>query len=163
MPFALASTVSNRQYARCRIERERSEPKGRRVRPRPMNRFLGVGFPVVLVSLLIAGCGSQQAVGQGGASHPTTPAPQQVVAHASPTTTGGTCSGVAIDVAPGVKGDASPQAAIDTFLRSGSTSLTLPPTGWVSTSSGQYTSGTAVIEMNRLPDGGYVVTGARTC
>ena len=132
------------------------------MRPRPMNRVLGVGFPVVLVSLLIAGCGSQQAVGQGGASRQTTPAPQQVVAHASPTATGGTCSGVAIDVAPGVKGAADPQAAIDTFLRSG-TSLTLPPAGWVSASSGQYTSGTAVIEMYRLPDGGYVVTGARTC
>jgi hypothetical protein len=89
--------------------------------------------------------------------------PVAVDAQVSPTTAGGTCSGVAIDVAPGVKGAANPQAAIDAFLRSGSTSLTLPHAGWVSTPSGQYTSGTAVIEMSRLPDGGYVVTGARTC
>lgn len=87
----------------------------------------------------------------------------QVVAPVSPMTANGTCSGVAIDVAPGVKGSSSPQAAIDTFVRSGSTSLSLPRSGWVSDSPGQYTSGTAVIEMNRLPDGGYVVTGAHTC
>jgi hypothetical protein len=89
--------------------------------------------------------------------------PVAVDQHVSPTTAGGTCSAEAIDVAPGVNGAANPQAAIDTFLRSGSPSLTLPQAGWVSTPSGQYTSGTAVIEMNRLPDGGYVVTGARTC
>ena len=117
----------------------------------------------MLVSLLIAGCGSHQAVGQGGASRQSTPAPQQVVARVSPTTTGGTCSIVEIEVAPGVKGAATPQAAIETFLGSGSTSLTLPRAGWVSVSSGQYASGTAVIEMYRLPEGGYVVTGARTC
>ena len=128
-----------------------------------MTRLLGVGFPLVLVSLLMTGCGSQQAVGQGEAMHPTTPAPQQVVAQVSPPATGGTCSAVAIDVAPSVQGAVNPQAAIDTFLRSGSTSLTLPQTGWVRATTGQYTSGTAVIEMNRLPDGGYVVTGARTC
>jgi len=128
-----------------------------------MNRFLGGGLSVVLVSVLIAGCGSQHAASQGGVTRPATPTPQQVVAHVSPTMATGTCSGVAIDVAPGVKGSGNPRAAIDTFLRSGSTSLTLPRTGWVSASSGLYTSGTAVIEMNRLPDGRYVVTGARTC
>lgn len=128
-----------------------------------MNRSLGVGLPALLVTLLIAACGSQQAVSQGGAAHPTTPAPEQAVAKASPTTSGGTCSGVEIDVAPGVKGAPTPRAAIDTFLRSGRISLSLPQTGWVSTTPGQYTSGKASIEMSRLPDGGYVVTGASTC
>lgn len=117
----------------------------------------------MLVALLIAGCGSQQAVSQGGAAHATTSGPEQVVAKASPMTTGGTCSAVEIDVAPGVKGAPNPQAAIDTFLRSGSISLTLPRNGWVSTTPGRYTSGKASIEMSRLPDGGYVVTGALTC
>lgn len=128
-----------------------------------MSRFVGGVLSAALVSVLIAGCGSQQEVSQGGGSRAAIPSPQQVVARVSPTTAGGTCSGVAIDVAPGVKGSSSPQEAIDVFLGSATTSLTLPRAGWVSASSGLYTSGTAVIEMNRLPEGGYVVTGARTC
>lgn len=63
----------------------------------------------------------------------------------------------------GRQGATRSRAAIDTLLRSGGAFVSLRRTGWVGASAGCYTSGTAVIEIKRLPDRGYVVMSTSVC
>ena len=76
---------------------------------------------------------------------------------------GHSCKSVSYTVngAPG-SGSATARQAIDAFLADFST-FPLPHDGWTEQDASHYTNGSAVVEMVRLSDGGYVVTGARTC
>jgi hypothetical protein len=78
-------------------------------------------------------------------------------------TRGHNCQSVSYSVngAPG-SGSATAQGAIDVFLADFST-LALPHDGWTEQDPSHYANGSAVVEIFRLSDGEYVVTGARTC
>ncbi len=73
------------------------------------------------------------------------------------------CTGASFSVngAPGA-GSKSAQEAIDVFL-AGFSTFELPHDGWTQQDPSHYSSGTAVLELLRLSDGEYVVSGAKTC
>jgi hypothetical protein len=66
-----------------------------------------------------------------------------------------------VDAAPG-SGSETADQAIDVFL-AGFSTFELPHDAWTQQDASHYSSGSSVVEMLRLSDGGYVVTGARTC
>ena len=70
---------------------------------------------------------------------------------------------MSLDIAPAAKGSSTASEAIEVFIRSRSAAFRIPITGWRSTDGRLYTSGTARLEMFRLPSGGWVVTGASIC
>lgn len=75
----------------------------------------------------------------------------------------GNCGALSLSMAAGYKGHPTPAKAITAFLASGTASFRLPKTGWTTTDGRMYTSGTAHLQMWRIPNAGYAVTGASNC
>jgi hypothetical protein len=128
-----------------------------------MNRMFGGVTGVALGVVLVAGCGTTNAVTSGNATGSAAPTVKAIAVNVTPANPSKGCAGVGISVPVDAKGSSTPKAAIDIFLRTGMTQMNLPFTGWALTSPGLYASGTAVIDMTHLPNGGYLVTSARTC
>jgi hypothetical protein len=77
---------------------------------------------------------------------------------------GGTCQGLSLDIAPGVKGASTPAEAIAVFLKSGTATFALPRTGWHGPPlGGRFTSGAASVTVFRSPGAGFVVNEASSC
>jgi hypothetical protein len=116
-----------------------------------------------VASLLLVGCGQVHSY-QGVAGTQTPTARAEPVDTLSSTSSGGTCHGLSLDIAPGVTGVATPAKAIAIFLRSRTASFALPKTGWHGPASGgRFTSGGASMTVFRLPGAGFVVNEASDC
>jgi hypothetical protein len=80
---------------------------------------------------------------------------------ASPSTV--PCSAVALNPPPGETGAATAEKAISQFLTTSSSLEGLPTSGWTSVDGRTYRSGSSSVELTRLANGGFVVTGASSC
>jgi hypothetical protein len=114
----------------------------------------------VLAVAMLAACATPRSY-QGVTGSPSV----EVTAGGTPTPSpGGTCQGVSLDIAPGVKGEATQRQALMAFLKSGSLSLVLPKTGWRGPdAAGRFTSGAASVTVFRIPGAGFAVTDASSC
>ena len=131
-------------------------------------RVAALGVPLMV---LLGGCGQVHVASapeaRGAAAATTAASTTAATAAAIPQTSaspGGVCHAVALQIAAGVTGSRTPDAAITTFLKSGTATFALPATGWRGPDSvDRYTSGAASVVVMHLPGAGYVVTEASDC
>jgi len=127
-----------------------------------------LGVPLML---LLGGCGQLHVPSapetRGAPALTATAITTAATAAAVPQTSAspdGVCHAVALEIAAGVTGSRTPDAAITAFIKSGTATFALPATGWSGPDSvDRYTSGAASVVVMHLPGAGYVVTEATAC